>query len=136
VQVCRVSGKLPNAGCSHVEVINDAGEVSERSMIVTDYFARGAAPIEMCPLHPGESMMARVGGFFGNDHKETPESASSLGLPNAPASAPVVPAVAGEPTPPPVVQEEQPKKKRGFWAKIFGKKDKTDERKTDPPKPK
>ena len=136
VQVCRVSGKLPNAGCSHVEVINDAGEVSERSMIVTDYFARGAAPIEMCPVHPGESMMARVGGFFGNDHKETPESASSLGLPNAPASAPVVPAVAGEPTPPPAAQEEQPKKKRGFWARVFGKKDKTDERKTDPPKPK
>ena len=100
VQVCRISGKLPNAGCSHVEVINDAGEVTQRSMIVTDYFARGEAPIEMCPLHTGESLMARIGGFFGSDHKDLPESATALGLPNTPASAPVVPAVAGEPAQP------------------------------------
>ena len=106
-------------------------------MIVTDYFARGASPIEMCPLHTGESLMARVGGFFGSDHKETPESASALGLPNTPASAPVVPAVAGEPAQPPAARaEEQPKKKRGFWARLFGKRDKPDDRKTDPPKPK
>ena len=31
---------------------------SRRSMIYTDYFARGAAPTEMCPLHAGESLMA------------------------------------------------------------------------------
>jgi penicillin-binding protein 1A len=136
VQVCRVSGKLPNAGCSHVEVINDAGEVSERSMIVTDYFARGGTPIEMCPLHTGESLLARVGGFFGSDHKGGPESASALGLPNAPASTPVVPAVAGEPAPPAAQPEDQPKKKRGFWARIFGKRNKPDEKRTDPPKPK
>ena len=136
VQVCRVSGKLPNAGCSHVEVINDAGEVSERSMIVTDYFARGGTPIEMCPLHTGESLMARVGGFFGSDHKGSPESASALGLPNAPASTPVVPAVAGEPAPPAAQPDDQPKKKRGFWARIFGKRDKPDEKRNEPPKPK
>jgi membrane peptidoglycan carboxypeptidase len=137
VQVCRISGKLPNAGCSHVEVINDAGEVTQRSMIVTDYFARGEAPIEMCPLHTGESLMARIGGFFGSDHKDLPESATALGLPNTPASAPVVPAVAGEPAQPPAAQPgEQPKKKRGFWGRLFGKRDKPDERKNDPPKPK
>jgi 1A family penicillin-binding protein len=137
VQVCRISGKLPNAGCSHVEVINDAGEVTQRSMIVTDYFARGEAPIEMCPLHTGESLMARIGGFFGSDHKDLPESATALGLPNTPASAPVVPAVAGEPAQPPAAQPaEQPKKKRGFWGRLFGKRDKPDERKNDPPTPK
>jgi membrane carboxypeptidase/penicillin-binding protein len=137
VQVCRITGKLPNVGCSRVEVVNDAGEVSERSMIVTDYFARGAAPVEMCPLHTGESLMARIGGFFGGDQRDTPESAAALGVPNAPPPTPAVPAVAGEPAPPPAERaEEQPKKKRGFWSRLFGKRDKPDGRKDDPPKPK
>ena len=89
------------------------------------------------PARLPNGLMARIGGFFGSDHKDLPESATALGLPNTPASAPVVPAVAGEPAQPPAAQPaEQPKKKRGFWGRLFGKRDKPDERKNDPPTPK
>jgi 1A family penicillin-binding protein len=135
VQVCRVSGKLPNAGCSHVEVINDAGDVTERSMIVTDYFPRGQVPIDLCPLHTGESMIGRIAGFFGPQHSGSPESASALGLPEAPATTPVVPAVSGEPPQPVADRDEPVKKKRGFWSRLFGKRDKPDDPKKDSPKP-
>jgi 1A family penicillin-binding protein len=135
VQVCRVSGKLPNAGCSHVEVINDAGEVTERSMIVTDYFPRGQVPIDLCPLHTGESMFGRIAGFFGPQHSGSPESASALGLPEAPGTTPVVPAVSGEPPQPVADRDEPVKKKRGFWSRLFGRRDKADDPKKDSPKP-
>jgi membrane peptidoglycan carboxypeptidase len=135
VQVCRVSGKLPNTGCSDVEVVNDDGEVTHRSMIVTDYFPRGAAPTELCPLHPGGSLVNSLAGFFGKGHESNaPPSTTELGLPETPASAPTVPAVAGEPTQPAQPQRaESPKKKRGFWSRIFGKK--TDDDRKEPAKP-
>ena len=41
VQVCRLSGKLPASGCYDVEVVNNAGETSRRSLLYTDYFLRG-----------------------------------------------------------------------------------------------
>jgi penicillin-binding protein 1A len=49
--VCRVSGKLAVEGCSAVEVTNDAGEVEVRSMAYTEFFRRGTAPTDYCPLH-------------------------------------------------------------------------------------
>ena len=136
VAVCRVSGKLPDVGCSDVEVVSDAGEVSHRSMVITDYFARGKAPTDVCPLHPGGNLLTTVAGWFGKDGPK-PVSAAELGLPAQ--SAPGVPpeARADEPVQgqePAPAKAEPAKKKKGFWSRLFGRdKDKPETRPANPP---
>lgn len=125
VAVCRISGKLPDQGCSDVEVVSDAGEVSHRSMVITDYFLQGKVPSQVCPLHPGRNMLATMAGWFGKDGPK-PVAASELGLPTQSA-----PGVAAEPPAEPDTRrtaeagkttgEEPAKKKRGFWSRVFGK---------------
>lgn len=53
--VCRMSGKLAVEGCSAVEAVNDLGEVSVRSMAYTEFFRRGEAPADSCPLHAADA---------------------------------------------------------------------------------
>ena len=128
VSICRVSGKLPAEGCSDVEVVNDAGEITHRSMVITDYFPRGEVPTEVCPLHPGgANMLQRLAGWFGKDAPAGVASESALGLP-----AQSSPGVKPEETPagdeaaaqPRANQDEKKKeKKRGFWSRLFGRKD-------------
>jgi membrane carboxypeptidase/penicillin-binding protein len=123
VNVCRVSGKLPNKGCDAVEVLTDSGEVQTRSMIYTDYFVRGKQPAEICPLHEGHGFFDRVAGMFGKDG-EQPVSESSAGLPPAESAArPTTGVVTGGTLPEDerAGSPEEPKKKRGFWAKVFGR---------------
>ena len=125
VQVCRVTGLLPDAGCSDVEVVNDAGEVSHRSMVITDYFLRGKAPTGVCPLHPGEGLVGTIAGWFGKDGPK-PVTAAELGLPTATA-----PGVPPETTAAPdderrkdaeqKAKEDEKPKKRGFWSRVFGR---------------
>ncbi len=129
--VCRLSGKLPAAGCTDVEVVSDSGEMSHRSMIYTDYFRRADVPTEICPLHPGASLMNKFAGLFGKGHPDiAPVSATRAGLP--PAAPSDVPAVAVvQPAAAPEVGEP-PAKKRGFWSRVFGRNDK---KAPDPPPP-
>ena len=56
--VCRLSGKLATEGCNHAVVLSENGEVAGRSMVYTEYFARGTEPTSFCNLHP-------MGGFTG-----------------------------------------------------------------------
>jgi 1A family penicillin-binding protein len=126
VNVCRVSGKLPNGGCDSVEVVSRDGMVERRSMVYTDYFVQGSAPTTLCPLHPNVSFIDRLAGAFG---KDTPPrvTVDAAGLPS-PAAA----STTGR-SPDAVVRPEdhaddrkkderaeEPKKKRGFWGRIFG----------------
>jgi 1A family penicillin-binding protein len=123
VTVCRVSGMLPDIGCSEVEVISDAGDVSRRSMVITDYFPVGKAPSEVCPLHPGNNLLSTMAGWFGKDGPK-PVAAAELGLPtqSAPGVAPEAPAQADPRAAAPENAAGEPvKKKRGFWSKIFGR---------------
>ena len=53
VNVCRISGKLPNFGCSSVEGIDSDGFVAVKSQVYTDFFVKGTQPATICPLHPG-----------------------------------------------------------------------------------
>jgi penicillin-binding protein 1A len=129
VNVCRLSGLLPNKGCSGVEVVNNSGEVQTRSMVYTDYFQRGKQPLTICPLHEGVSFFDRVAGLFGKD-EGLPASAEQLGLPadgnrQAPAALPT----SGTASTPKAEArngdekdqaEPSKKKKRGFWARVFG----------------
>jgi len=128
LNVCRVSGKLPNEGCNNVEVINREGATESRSMIYTEYFVSGTQPSEICPLHPSASLMDRLAGLFGGSgHPEAPVPPDQAGLPaergtsgtadRPPGAAPTEEISGG-------TAKEEPPKKRGFWAKVFGKKDK------------
>jgi hypothetical protein len=59
-------------------------------------------------------------------------STSALGLPARPDTSPAAPRVAAGPADPtPTADKNEPsKKKRGFWGRLFGRKDKAE----DPPK--
>jgi 1A family penicillin-binding protein len=126
VNVCRVSGKLPNDGCTKVEVINRDGGTDTRSMVYTEYFVDGTQPTTICPLHPDGSLMDRLAGLFGNGHPQAPVPPDQAGLPpertgtagvsDRPATISPGDEVKGG-----TATEEAPKK-RGFWAKVFGKK--------------
>src|SRR6185436_14699299 len=57
VNVCRVSGKLPNSGCGGVVNVNDDGSFETKSMIYTDYFVKGTQPTTICPLHQSNAII-------------------------------------------------------------------------------
>jgi membrane peptidoglycan carboxypeptidase len=122
--VCRISGKLPNGGCDHVEVINRDGMVESRSMIYTEYFVKGTQPTTVCPLHEPRSFMDAIAGVFGKDSGPPPMPVGATGLPvpsapERPSSGPAAqPAPA--PTTAPAGEEPAAPKKRGFWSRVFG----------------
>jgi penicillin-binding protein 1A len=135
VTVCRLSGKLPAGGCDHVSVAARDGLVEKRSMLYTEYFVRGSEPGQVCPLH-SPSFTDRLAGIFGKDAGVV-VSADAVGLPppaasstsGSPASTVTVPADA-----PKDATVEEPKKKRGFWGRLFGRggdDDKDDKKKED-----
>ncbi len=138
VNVCRVSGKRPNEGCDTVEVLSKDGFVENRSMIYTEYFAKGSQPSGICQLHPHRGFLDRIAGVFGENDAPRPVSAEDVGLsPSKPTST-----TGASPLPPPApnapapakADENKKDKKPGFWSRLFGK-DKKDEKK-DPPKKK
>ena len=57
--VCRLSGHLATEGCEHVDVIDEDGQVERRSMVYTEYFARGTEPTAYCDLHPTRGFLWR-----------------------------------------------------------------------------
>jgi 1A family penicillin-binding protein len=123
--VCRISGKLPNAGCDHVEVVKRDGTIETRSMIYTEYFVKGTQPTDVCPLHQPRSFMDAIAGVFGKESGPPPVPVAGTGLPpSAPASTSGSPAAeppaAGETKTSAPTDETQPQKKRGFWSRVFG----------------
>ena len=134
VNVCRLSGLLPNSGCGDVHVAMNDGQIEARSMIYTEYFVRGTQPGTVCPLHESPSFMERLAGVFGKD-AEVAVSASEIGVPLPPPTSTTgraKPARDDERTPAEKAENarkedtreekkaEEPKKKRGFWSRLFG----------------
>lgn len=133
--VCRLSGKLATDGCQQVDVVDDHGQIDRRSMVYTEYFAPGTAPTAYCDLHPTRGIFGKIAGLLGaGDDRPLPPYANEIGLPPSSAASAaqveVGSAGQGEVAPPP------PKKKRGFWSKLFGlgKDDQADEG-AEPDKP-
>ena len=130
LQVCRLSGKRPGDGCGTVHVVNDDGSETEKSMIYTEYFVRGTQPEDTCPLHQGRSIFGKVAGLFGGGDEPAAVPASSAavsGPPSAePAGEPEATATAGQEDAQAAAAPEAPKKKRGFWSRVFGRGDKDD----------
>jgi penicillin-binding protein 1A len=143
VEVCRVSGKTPSGGCHSVEVLSRDGTAQIRSMVYTEYFKRGTAPEEPCPLHDSPSFFDRIAGLFGSSSPTAPMSPEVAGQPasgQAPPPAATGTTATSPPPPPTATQDAAPaeqKKKRGFWSRLFGRgKDdpkKDDQKKKKPP---
>lgn len=129
VEVCRLSGKRPAGGCDHVFVEDEDGSSDVKSMVYTELFVRGTEPTDTCPLHVGRSIFGRMAGWFGASPSVAPSgSAHDIAPPTAPAAA-VEKASNESETKADAPEPEQ--KKRGFWSRIFGKRDK-DEKKKPP----
>jgi hypothetical protein len=105
-------------------------------MVYTDYFLRGKQPIEVCPLHDGQGFFDRVAGLFGKDGEE-PVPAEAAGLPPSEAARPTTGVVTGGTLPDAERADapEEPRKKRGFWSRVFGRgkdKDKETDKEREP----
>ncbi|HMF95268.1 MAG TPA: PBP1A family penicillin-binding protein [Vicinamibacterales bacterium] len=131
--VCRLSGLLATEGCNDVEVQSRDGHLERRSMVYTEYFARGTEPTAYCDQHPTRGIMTKVAGLFGGSQdKPAPPHVEE------PAVAPVsTPTASAEPAPVSAdVPPEAPKKKRGFWSRLFGiGKDDAHDNKKNPEQP-
>ena len=129
VNVCRVSGKLPNVGCDNVETVDRDGYPVVRSMIYTEYFVRGSEPTTLCPVHPGifADAVADADGAVqpaprpvADDARTPPVRVPTSGVaPLPPAPETAEPVHGGQ-----VPAAEPGAKKRGFWGRLFGKGDK------------
>jgi membrane carboxypeptidase/penicillin-binding protein len=106
VSVCRETGKLPGALCERV---------------ITDYFVRGTAPTEVCLEHgfyqiaaSGQLAATSTSGIAGSgDQPREAVQTLEIANPALSESAARTDAAAGT--------TEEPKKKKGFWGRIFGR---------------
>lgn len=108
--VCRLSGKRPADGCQHAIVQTSDGSYRTASTVYTEYFAKGTVPSEVCPLHTYRATLdgRRAGladsstpGAVTDDMRDVREDAEER---EEDAREEV----------------KEPKKKRGFWARVFG----------------
>lgn len=147
VTICRITGKRAVEGCSRVPVEAPDGSVEMRSMAYTEYYRRGTEPGGECEEHQGVGFFERVAGFFGKDNDPKPISADAAGLPGAaiPRDVPAPPTVRDddgdrrdserradapkqEDRRDAKAEQEPKEKKRGFWGRLFGRKDKSDDK--------
>ena len=114
-RVCRLSGLLATDGCQDVEVVNNSGLIERRSMIYSEYFAKGTAPSAFCDQHPTRGIMTRLAGVFGGgEDRPAPPRIEDTGIaPTATATSGTRPDGADVPPPAPS------RNKRGFWSRIF-----------------
>lgn len=126
--VCRLSGKRPTENCYGSTYIADDGTYSNSNSVYTEYFVKGTAPTDYCPVHGITSTWGRIAGWIGGGGSNAPmtpqqERAAQTGNHDHPAGDvrhadrdddddDDAPEIARAP--------EEPKKKRGFWSKVFG----------------
>ena len=82
-------------------------------MVYTEYFADGTQPTSYCELHASHGFFGTIVSAFAGEKSAPPPSIQDTGLLPSTATGgadPVLPAVSTEP----------PKKKRGFWSRLFG----------------
>lgn len=113
--VCRLSGKLPGPYCDRV---------------VTDYFVRGSVPTQICQEHnlfyvdnSGQitTAFSAAAASAGDVRDSVQMAQASVATPTtADRSSDIVTASDGQ---------EQPRKKRGFWGRLFGRGDGDKEKK-------
>jgi 1A family penicillin-binding protein len=119
--VCRISGQLATDACRDVEVVSTDGVVDRKSMVYTEYFARGTVPTSFCTVHSSVGIMTKLAGLFGVSEKPTHVTVPEPQPVSRPAAegttgttGSVQHAEAPAPSPPAA-------KKRGFWSRMFGR---------------
>jgi 1A family penicillin-binding protein len=122
VDICRMSGRRPGANCDAVEVVSKTGETKIRSMIMSEYFVKGTEPYDECPIHAGSGLLSRLGGLFGGGSSPAPVAESASPLPERAVTQPAVSATAEVPAAAAARADDgdEPKKKKGFWGRLFG----------------
>jgi penicillin-binding protein 1A len=116
MSVCRLSGKLPSPGCDR---------------LITEYFARGTTPTEMCDQH-GFSTSGQLATMFpGSTNGNSGSVADVLPPPVQSPAAVVAASRESSDTVTAANTGDEPKKKRGFWGRLFGRGDK--DKKDDQP---
>ena len=115
--VCRISGQLAADGCDHVEVMDENGHVERRSMVYTEYFAKGTEPTRTCLLHQSRSVVSAIASVFTTSERPTPLHV----LVDTPSAPPAVAATTGTTPAPTTATDDAPKKKRGFFSRVFGR---------------
>ena len=119
-RVCRISGMLATEGCEDVDVVDKDGQIERRSMIYTEYFAKGTQPTAYCSQHPTRGLLTKLAGVFGGgDERPAPPRIEDTGItPSVAATSGTRTDVVEGPVPQPPAR-----KKRGFWSRIFGRGD-------------
>jgi hypothetical protein len=99
--------------------------------VYTEYFVRGTQPRETCDVHVGSSIFSRIAGWVGGASPTAPsQERAETRSPDRHDEPLAQKAENREETP--ATAEEAPKKKRGFWSRVFGRSDKNDEKKPRP----
>jgi 1A family penicillin-binding protein len=124
-RICRLSGKLATDSCR--DAVDESEDGTRHAMTYYENFVAGTEPTETCPIH---------GRVIGNPLR----ALASLFSPKP--SAPVQPAVAHAPAAPTVEIDRAPAtpnveappapRKRGFWGRIFGGRDRDDKKDREP----
>ena len=118
--VCRISGKLATEGCQDVEVVSKDDRIEHRSMIYTEYFARGTEPTSYCDLHPTHGILMKIAGALGGE-TPSPARVDETGTPTPTATSGASAPTGAVVTEAPEMTPSAPvKKKRGFWSRVFG----------------
>jgi membrane carboxypeptidase/penicillin-binding protein len=116
--VCRLSGKRAAEGCDHVDVVAADGRLEQQSMVYTEYFARGTEPTAFCDLHPTHGFFGKLASILSGTAKPLPPPRlEDVTIPPAPVAVMASAAPSEQAAPPP----PEPQKKRGFFARIFGR---------------
>ena len=138
INVCRVSGKLPNAGCANTASADEYGNLIVKSMIYTDYFVKGTQPTSLCPVHASpyvDAVAATASTSSAHVPPAVPATGDRATLPIPPAQGTTgmtpPPPAAGAPVTGGKVEEPSQAKKRGFWSRLFGRGDKSDAEKKE-----
>lgn len=131
VEVCRVSGLRPTEGCQNVLVTSESGASEMRSTIYTEYFAAGTEPTEFCSEH-NTSLWDRISATSGTVHEPPPPVVAP---PAVVVETPQAAIAIEEPRPEPAAAEQPPPKRRGFWSRVFGRREKRDDPQQTQPDP-
>ena len=112
--VCRLSGQLPTPACDRV---------------ITEYFARGTIPTESCQEHSFFAVSGQLAAGYPGGSGVFGGSTAVIPAPPQPAvHTPDAPVAVATRAPSDIVTapetDEAPKKKRGFWGRLFGRGDK------------
>jgi penicillin-binding protein 1A len=132
-EVCKLSGKRPGEHCyGEITRTVDGTEITGPS-VYTEYFVRGTQPEETCDVHTGRSIFTRMAGWIGGASPTAPAQDRAVARSTDRQDDPAVREADNRAQESVATSEEAPKKKRGFWSRIFGRGDKNNEKKPRPP---